>query len=138
MYILDTDPNKIYQKKAIKTALAYLLTSAFWAFFGAVYELFSHEVYSYFMIYAFAIPLLGGAVPFTVIALLDAEDYPGIFGRVIYHSGLATLTVGSIIRGVLDIYGTANRLLGIYWTVGVLLALGGAVLIVTSMLRNKV
>ena len=138
MYILDTDPNKIYQKKAIKTALIYLSISAFWAFFGAVYELFGHDVYSYFMIYAFAIPLLGGALPFTVIALLDAEDYPGIFGRVVYHSGLATLTVGSIIRGVLDIYGTSNRLLGIYWTVGVLLTLGGAVLIVTSMLRNKV
>ena len=138
MYTSDTDANKLNQKKALKTVLTYLLVSAFWAFFGSIYELFSHEVYSYFMIYAFAIPLLGGALPFTVIALLDVEDYPGIFGRVIYHSGLATLTAGSIIRGVLDIYGTSNHLLGIYWTVGVLLALGGAALIVTSMLRNKV
>ena len=90
------------------------------------------------MIYAFAIPLLGGALPFTLIALSEAKDYPNILARVLYHAGLATLTVGSVIRGVLDIYGTSNRLLGIYWTVGVLLALGGAVLMITSMLRNKV
>ena len=138
MHISDTDPSKSNQKKAIKTALTYLLISAFCAVFGAVYELFSYEVYSYFMIYAFAIPLLGGALPFTVIALLDAEDYPEIFGRVVYHAGLATLTVGSIVRGVLDIYGTSNHLLWLYWTVGVLLTLGGAALIITSMLRNKV
>ena len=31
---------------------------------GAVYEHFSFGVYSYFMIYAFAIPLAGGALPF--------------------------------------------------------------------------
>ena len=33
---------------------AYLLSTVICALFGAVYELFSHEVYSYYMIYAFA------------------------------------------------------------------------------------
>lgn len=47
-----------------KTALYYLFISLFCILFGAVYELFSHEVYSYFMLYAFVIPLGGGALPF--------------------------------------------------------------------------
>ena len=49
-------------KRLLKTALIYAWVSSFFAFFGAVYEVFSHQVYSYFMIYAFAIPLGMGVI----------------------------------------------------------------------------
>ena len=47
------------------------------ALFGAIYELFSHDVYSYYMIYAFAIPLLMGVLPYE--AMLVFNKYPGRF-----------------------------------------------------------
>ena len=122
MYTSDTD----ISKRALKTAFIYLIISLFCALFGAVYEVFSHGVYSFYMIYAFAFPLVGGTFPFLVISLFR-KNYPDAIARNIYHSGIATLTVGSIIQGVLDIYGTTNRLTGLYWLVGIIMLISGIV-----------
>ena len=118
---------------------------------GAVYEHFSFGVYSYFMIYAFAIPLAGGALPFLAKFMkgmrganaysgaADATAYSGetaeataYFGAVaetiapghheaIYHLALATLTAGSIVHGILAICGRPNSLTVIYLIAGLLL-----------------
>lgn len=122
LYTSDTD----ISKRALKTAFVYLLVSLFCALFGAVYEMFSHEVYSFYMIYAFAFPLAGGTFPFLAISLFR-KRYPGAASRNIYHCGIATLTVGSIVQGILDIYGTTNRLTGLYWIVGVIMVISGIV-----------
>lgn len=122
LYTSDTD----ISKRALKTAFIYLIISLFCALFGAVYEVFSHGVYSFYMIYAFAFPLVGGTLPFLAISLFR-KHYPDAIARNIYHSGIATLTVGSIIQGVLDIYGTTNRLTGLYWLVGIIMLISGIV-----------
>lgn len=105
-------------KKQSKIALIYLLISIFCALFGAVYEHFSFGVYSYHMLYAFAYPLIGGALPSLIISLLDTKGSPWRISEWMYRCGIATLTVGSIIRGVLDIYGTASKLTQWYWYIG--------------------
>ena len=115
------------KEQAVRTAHNYIKISLFIALFGAIYELFSHEVYSYHMIYAFVIPLAGGALPFLAIAMGRAKRYPGKISRSLYHAGIATLTVGSIMSGVLAIYGTTNNLLGAYWIIGGLLITGAEV-----------
>lgn len=53
-----------------------------------------------------------------------------ISGRLIYHMALATLTVGSILKGVLDIYGTTNRLMIAYPATGIALIAVAAVLMI--------
>ena len=108
-----------------KTALIYLLISLFCAFFGGVYEFFSHEVYSFFMIYAFVFPLVFGTLPYLVLSLLGRKRLPRTVARNFSHSGVATLTIGSIIQGVLEIYGTTNELTRIYWITGIGLFLAG-------------
>lgn len=87
------------------------------AAFGAIYELFSHEVYSYFMLYAFLFPLIGGTLPFFVLACSRVR-LPDAIACKLYHAGIAALTVGSLFTGVLEIYGTTNRLTAVYWIVG--------------------
>ena len=125
MYISGTEAKA---RAAARTAFAYLLVSLFCAVFGGVYEVFSHQVYSFYMLYAFLFPLAGGALPFSVFHLAGGRKYPGAAARGLYHAGLAALTVGSLLRGVLDIYGTTNRLAGWYWIAGFsLLAAGLAV-----------
>ncbi len=123
---LYTSDIKTQHDKALKTAFIYLLISLFCVLFGAVYEYFSHEVYSGYMIYAFVFTMIS-AVAFLVMCLLPLKKYPGGVARNLYHSGVAALTIGSIIRGVLDIYGTTNRLVSIYWIVGVVLLVAGVV-----------
>ena len=105
--------------------MIYACAAAFCAFFGAVYEVFSHQVYSYFMIYAFALPLCLGTVP-ALLFSLKGWRVPSRLARQLYHSGVAALTVGCIFEGVLRIYGTTNRLIWVYPAMGALLLLGGA------------
>ena len=117
------------REQALRISVNYIAVALFCALFGAVYEIFSHEVYSYPMIYAFAIPLAGGALPFLAFAagLARRWCFPGVVSRSLYHAGIAALTIGSIIRGILEIYGTTNVLLWAYRIAGGLLIAGAAV-----------
>lgn len=130
MTLCTSDINE--KSRMEKTAFVYFLIALFCALFGAVYEVFSHEVYSFFMIYAFAFPLVGGTLPFWVLARKETVKCPGAIARNLYHSGIATLTVGYIVRGVLDIYGTTNELSGYYFSIGGLLVIAGVVLYVLA------
>ncbi len=122
-----------------KTALVYLILSVFCALFGAVYELFSHAVYSFYMIYAFGFPLVGGALPYGILSAFHLSKSSSALARNLYHSGIATLTVGSIVRGVLDIYGTTNSLSRYYWFVGIFAVVAGVVIgSIRPFLRKKV
>ena len=123
MYISD---NK--KRQAVRIAGNYIAVSLFCALFGAVYELFSHEVYSYSMIYAFVIPLAGGALPFLAVAMGHIGRFPGRISRSLYHAAITTFTIGSIMKGVLEIYGTTSALLPVYWIAGGLLIAGAVAL----------
>lgn len=120
-----TSANKQTRKTITKTAFIYLLVSIVCVAFGAMYELFSHEVYSYFMLYAFLFPLIGGTLPFFILTCSRVR-LPDKIACKLYHAGIAALTVGSLFTGVLEIYGTTNRLTAVYWIVGAGLAVLGA------------
>ena len=64
MYTSDTE-------KSLRNGMIYLAVSLLIAAAAAVYGLFSHGVYSYWMTYAFMIPLLLGAVPHLLAALKE-------------------------------------------------------------------
>ena len=98
--------------------LRHLAGTVCLALFGAVYEQFSHGVYSNYMIYAFTVPLVLGAVP-CALALIR-QRYPARAGLGLWNAGIAVLSVGSVMRGVLDIYGTTNALIAVYPITGCL------------------
>ncbi|MCC8014084.1 MAG: hypothetical protein LIO87_02730 [Eubacterium sp.] len=121
----------IENKTILKTILAYLLCTIICALFGAVYEYFSHEVFSYFMLYAFAFPLIGGVSVYFFI-LFFKLPLPKRLAMNLYNSGIAALTVGSIFQGILEIYGTTNRLIYVYPTGGVLFVVLGIIFYAVS------
>ena len=88
--------------------------------FAAVYECFSHQVYSPFMLLAFLFPLLMGVVPYAVLSGGAPSRSPGVMSRYLYNSGVAALTAASLFSGILEIYGTTSRLEAVYWAVGIL------------------
>lgn len=134
MYASDIELNR---KRAAKTALMYLLVSLFFVLFGAVYEIYSHEVYSYYMLYAFAFPLVGGTLVFNILSFLKLQKYPNAIACNLYHSGIATLTVGSVVQGVLEIYGTTNTLSDYYWYVGIVLMVIGVIAGIVGFLQRR-
>mgnify|MGYP000142148461 FL=1 len=105
------------RKEIEKLVFTYLIVTLVCAGFGAVYEFFSHGVYSYYMLYAFLLPFLGGTVYFYCI-LYFRSKIPGCIARRFQHFGILTLTVGCMICGILEIYGTTNHLVKIYFIVG--------------------
>lgn len=104
----------------------YLLITLFCIVFSVIYELFSHEVYSWYMLGAFLYPLLGGFIPYFLIAVKRLR-FPSSFSRNLLHCGIATLTCGSILQGILEIYGTTNRLIIVYWIAGFTLVCAGII-----------
>ena len=130
MSISATDLNK-------KTTLRYSFVSLFCLVFGLMYELFSNGVYSLFMMFAFALPLFLGALPFFMFWITKTQSPPSLHSRYIYHSGIATLTVGSIVQGVLEIYGTTNQLIYVYLYVGAALVGAGVVAYVVDLVSKK-
>ncbi len=124
-----------------RTRNAFLGAAAGVAAFAAVYEMFSHRVYSLSLILAFLIPLLGGALPYSLLQGRKRSRKPGVFARCFYNSGLAALTAGSIFRGILEIYGTTSRLGIVYRATGLILCLSGLILYVcgsrSSCKRNN-
>jgi hypothetical protein len=204
LYTSDKKEIIHYADGLLHDAFLFLIAGIVCAVFGLIYEIFSHEVYSFYMIYAFLIPLLPGALLNLVIAWLavrkekhlrikeaaafaentsadllnigdadarstvnsafaentsadlpdigdadarnirdaayeDEEEacyelsnaaessvstgvfFPGRLTRRAWYSGLAALTVGSIFKGVLDIYGTTNKLIAVYPVVAAML-----------------
>ena len=88
----------------MKKTIRYLFLSLFVFVFAQIYEYFSHGVYSSYMLYAFLIPFLGLTVPSFLLHSLN-KALPAN-SRFLWKCGIATFTVGSIYKGVLEIYGT--------------------------------
>ena len=88
---------------SVKRAVRYALAAAVCAVFGLIYEHFSFGVWSHFMGFAFLIPLLLGALP----ALLMRKERSPVTAQL-YGGFVLTLTLGSLVKGALDIYGTTN------------------------------
>ena len=109
------------KKHNLKIMRNYLIISAFTAVFGSVYEMFGHGVYSLFMIFAFAPTLILGAIPSGVITFIGIGAGIPQRARSIYRVGVASLTLGMIFKGVLDIYGTTSPLTKFYFIASALM-----------------
>lgn len=122
LYILDTN---FYKKQAI----VYIIISIITMIFGLIYEKYSHNVISYFMLCAFWIPLILGAIVSIILYIVQTKEIAKLQIQL-YNAGIATLTIGSIIKGVLDIYGTTNWKVYIYLIVGIFF-------ILSSFIKHK-
>ncbi len=105
-------------------ARLYVLAAVNVAVFSAIYEHFSFGVYSPFMIFAFVVPLLMGGLVFLLLGRAckkTGSTVPALVCKF-WHAAVATLTVGFLFRGVLDIYGTSSSLGAVYWIASAMLA----------------
>ncbi|MBR3898317.1 MAG: hypothetical protein IKJ43_03455 [Bacilli bacterium] len=111
LFILDIDDYKKENK-------IYIGFTVFFVIFSFIYELFSHGVYSNFMIFVFTFPLIG--LFMNNIFIKNKFLIPKI-SRNLFDMSLLTFSFGSIIEGVLEIYGTTNSLIFVYLIVGITL-----------------
>lgn len=130
-------------KKVFRTH--FVIFSAITVFvwiFSRVYEHFGHGVVSKAMIYAFLYPCLMGMVPTFIPAFclpLRNRSYAGLVrvGANLLYCGIATLTVGSLLVGVVEIYGTTYHLLKYYYYVGAVLCAIGLIIGIVSLAKRQ-
>ena len=92
--------------------IKHFIISIFIAFLGFTYELFSHNVDSFYMKYAFLIPLLFGVIINITLLLLKIKIFKT--SNMFYNEFIYTSVVGFLLKGALDIYGTTNKFLIVY------------------------
>lgn len=139
MFILDTKI-KSNKKKILKTSLIYLVLSLSAIIINYVYGLFGHGVHSSYMTWMFLYPLLGGAVLYLLIFLLVSEITGFVAYRMfynIYNSGIATLTIGSLLKGIFDIAGTSSVYIAVFYAIGELFVAIGLVMLLVLAVNLK-
>ncbi|MCD7775752.1 MAG: hypothetical protein LUH54_00030 [Firmicutes bacterium] len=125
MYISDDGCGDPRAKAKYKWTALYIAVSVFLFVFSRVYYLYSHNVHSPYMTFAFAVALVLGAFPCFVTSFLKLKPDGAYIPVRLYHSGAAAVTVGCVLRGVFDIAGTSSVYQGyIMWTGLVMLVLG--------------
>lgn len=139
MFISAIDCNS-GKKRLKKTAMAYVWVSLAAVVVNNVYGLFSHGVGSAAMSWMFLYPLIGGTGVYFLIYLLVPQVGCCMGYRLftnIYNSGIATLTVGSFLKGILDIAGTASQYVPLFFIIGLILAIMGIAVLLYIIFKCK-
>lgn len=108
-------------KKLREQGKIYIIVTLTCILFSIIYESFSHGVISNFMIFSFVVPLVFGVGINYMFYFFKIKKLPSRIQNKIYNAGIATLTIGSIMEGVLQIYGTTNSKIYVYLVVGIVL-----------------
>ncbi len=98
---------------ARRQAYLYFGLAAFTALFSGVYELFSHDVISFWMILAF-LPFLVGGFLWLLFCGLGLFRLPHRPFQICLMMATVSAVLGMVIRGMLIIYGTWNNLVHSY------------------------
>lgn len=107
-----------------------LLIAGFCFLLNAVYTSFSYGESSAYMAGMFQIPLAGGAFPALLMMIGGWESCISRSAFNAWNSGLAALTVGCAVRGVINISGRSTQYDAVYGIAGaVLLAIAVALTI---------
>lgn len=117
MSILDMN-NKFSLSK--KTGITYLILTVVMVIIEKIYRLFGHGGTSPSMTWMFLYPFAGGLLIYLVSRArggIGTDERFRSFSNL-YHSGIATLTAASFLKGVLEIAGTDSVYLPYFYIVG--------------------
>ncbi|MDN5835678.1 MAG: hypothetical protein L0H36_03515, partial [bacterium] len=78
-----------------KRLIIYIAITLFCGVFSFVYELFSHGIYSMFMVYLFTIPLALGVIPELICKYVPKFRADSAWARLMQNFAVATLATGS-------------------------------------------
>ncbi|HEM4424459.1 TPA: hypothetical protein U1Y65_001497 [Streptococcus suis] len=99
-----------------RTFISYLAITAFLFIFSRIYESLSYGEVSVFMHYMFCVTLIGGTV---LLGLLQLMPTLSRLSYNLWNSGVATITAGCLLRGIINLSGRSTTLDQPYWYIGV-------------------
>ena len=118
-----------------RTFISYLAIAAFLFIFSRIYESLSYGEVSVFMHYMFCATLVGGIV---LLGLLQVKPNLSRMTYNLWNSGIATITAGCLLRGIINLSGRSTTLDQPYWYVGAgFLALSLITLFISDTRRTR-
>lgn len=131
--------NSGQKRQLFKTAVVYFAVSVFCMIFDQVYAMFGHGVRSASMSFMFLYPLIGGAAVFLLQFFILPAVSPGSyrFFYNIYHSGIAALTIKSMLYGIFEIAGTSSSYLTAFTVCGWVMMITGCSVLFIDMFLKK-
>lgn len=124
--------------RSSKTVIICLLLSIFAAVVNKVYSYFGHGVSSNAMTWMFLYPLLYGGL-FYLMAGVFLPEVNRLQGYRLfyntYNAGIATVTIGSFLKGIMEIAGTDSKYLKLFYMLGYGM-LGAGILIFLVLVIN--
>lgn len=107
-----------------KNILCFLAVTIFCFIFGRVYTMFGHGVESKFMN---GLPVWPGIAMVWYFIFGTMKIPFSRIGENLFNAGIATLTVGSALKGIFEIAGTSSAYENYFFYVGYVLVLFGIV-----------
>jgi len=118
-----------------RTFISYLAKAAFLFIFSRIYESLSYGEVSVFMHYMFCATLVGGIL---LLGLLQVKPNLSRMTYNLWNSGIATITAGCLLRGIINLSGRSTTLDQPYWYVGAgFLALSLITLFISDTRRTR-
>ncbi|NCB79701.1 MAG: hypothetical protein EOM41_07025 [Bacilli bacterium] len=118
-----------------RTFISYLAMAAFLFIFSRIYESLSYGEVSVFMHYMFCATLVGGIL---LLGLLQVKPNLSRITYNLWNSGIATITAGCLLRGIINLSGRSTTLDQPYWYVGAgFLALSLITLFISDTRRTR-
>ncbi|HFI0420855.1 TPA: hypothetical protein ACGO7F_000530 [Streptococcus suis] len=112
---LSTSVTNQTSGRTTRTFITYLATTAFLFIFSRIYESLSYGEVSVFMHYMFCVTLIGGGL---LLGLLTIKPNLSRLTFNLWNSGVATITAGFLLRGIINLSGRSTTLDQPYWFVG--------------------
>lgn len=98
-----------------KVFLFYFVLSVFFFIFSRIYESLSYGEFSFFMHYLCIVPIIGGGI---LLAFLFFLPQLSRLSYNLWNSGVAVITTGFLLRGIINLSGRSTTLDAPYWMIG--------------------
>jgi hypothetical protein len=127
------------QSRLKRTTFQYAGAVIFAVVFNQIYSLFAHGVSSVYMTWLFLPLLIFGLLP---AVMLERYGYSATktkayaFFHRFYHTGVATVTVGTLLQGIVEIAGTGSKYIMFYWLVGFTVIVIGTLRLMPVLFRK--
>ena len=112
---MSTSATNSNSKRAIRTFMTYFSLSAFLFIFSRVYESLSYGETAFHMHYLFCVTLIGGSL---LLGLMAIHRTLSRLTFNLWNSGVATITAGFLLRGIINLSGRSTTLDQPYWFIG--------------------
>ncbi|HFR3748331.1 TPA: hypothetical protein ACHVGK_001379 [Streptococcus suis] len=112
---MSTSATNTENKRTIRTFITYLALTSFLFIFSRVYESLSYGETAFHMHYLFCVTLIGGSL---LLGLMTIHRTLSRLTYNLWNSGVAVITAGFLLRGIINLSGRSTTLDQPYWYVG--------------------